>query len=268
VLSTARLGRDAEQAGRIAAMSLHLLGHLWGIDHAESGPMRRFDAPMDLRPEPYSDSDATNLRHRFTQMSARRLEEEQSPPSLARFYIQTFQRDAGAIGADVMTAAPWRIPIYLGRLTAAAAVSTVFLLLSSDAWAAGAHINVYWAASFAAIAIVVASLSVFVGQDIGHHGRLSTRSEQLIRTRLVLFFILLVGMALLWGVALLLSILFAAVLPSALLEEWTGGSTDGMYGRVKYASLVASLGVLAAALGGNLEDAAEVKAELFFDEEA
>jgi len=36
---------------------------------------------------------------------------------------------------------------------------------------------------------------------------------------------------------------------------------------VRYAAFLAIIGVVGAALGGNLEEESEIKAELFFDEE-
>jgi hypothetical protein len=53
VASTSRLGSGPELAARLTALALHLLGHLWRLDHAEEGPMRPVTDPDELEPAPF-----------------------------------------------------------------------------------------------------------------------------------------------------------------------------------------------------------------------
>jgi len=55
-------------------------------------------------------------------------------------------------------------------------------------------------------------------------------------------------------------------LPLDVFARWAG-VPPGRLSIPGYAAFMATIGVLAAALGGNLEEEAEIKAQLLFDEE-
>jgi len=266
VLSTSRLGSGDELVERTVALGLHLLGHLWGLGHHPEGPMRPVGDPEDLRPEPFPAGQREQARRALAEVAASRLEEQRARWRALAFYGRTLVKDARGIGEAILGYRPWLMPLYLGRLTAAAAVSVVYFLLTSDAWALGAHLS--WRAVWTLAALSVASAAVFIfsGQDLGRLGRESTWREQLARTRLVLLGTLGLGMASLWLALLVLSLAGAWILPRALLADWMGLAPTAEH-LLRYAVFTATIGVLGAALGGNLEEEREIKAELFFDEE-
>ena len=112
------------------------------------------------------------------------------------------------------------------------------------------------------LALFAASLFLFLGQDVGALGHERAWREQLARARMVLFGTLFLGLAALWAVVLLLTLLAAGAMPRAVITAWAGSTPLG-----SFALFAAMVGVVAAALGGNLEEEAELKAELFIDEE-
>jgi len=266
VISTSRLGSGEELVERIVALALHLLGHLWGLEHAPNGPMRPVDDPAELRLEPWPPEQLEQIRQQLAEAAAVRLEEQRARWGVLTFYWRTFFKDPRGILEAIWGYAPWMMPVYLGRLTAAAAVSVVYFLITADAWTLGAHLS--WRAVWvmAALSIVAATSFIFSGQDLGRLGREHAWREQLARTRIVLLGTLGLGMASLWLALLVLSLLGAWILPRSLLEAWMEVAPTAGH-LLRYAVFTATIGVLGAALGGNLEEEREIKAELFCDEE-
>ncbi|WP_457627354.1 hypothetical protein, partial [Oceanithermus sp.] len=217
VLSTSRLGSGDELVERAVVLGLHLLGHLWGLGHHAEGPMRPVGDPEDLRLGPFPPEQREQARRTLAEVAASRLEEQRVRWRALAFYGRTLIKDARGIGEAILGYRPWLMPLYLGRLTAAAAVSVVYFLLTSDAWALGAHLS--WRAVWllAVLSVVAAAAFIFSGQDLGRLGRESTWREQLARTRLVLLGTLGLGMASLWLALLALSFAGAWILPRALL---------------------------------------------------
>lgn len=265
-LSTARLHAGPGRVDELVALAVHVWGHLAGLGHRESGPMRPPNDAADLTPERFSPDEAGRLRRRLAEVADVRLEDQDRRWSAIRFYWRAFVDDPRAVVQDVAAYKPWLMPLYLGRLTAAAAVSTVFLLLTSDAWQVGVAIPAaaVWASTV--LAVLVSTVFVFLGQNVGHVGRDAGWSEQTVRSRIVMFSTLLVGMTSLWLVLLVIALAATALVPSSVAADWTG-LTQGQIPLARYSAFVATIGVLAASLGGNLEEEAELKAELLFDEE-
>jgi len=90
--------------------------------------------------------------------------------------------------------------------------------------------------------------------------------EQIVRTQFVLLAILLVGMLFLWLVLFVLLAGMLLLFPRDVIQGWIHRPFDWQV-VARYASFMATLGVLAGALGGNLEEEDELKAELYYDEE-
>ena len=262
VISTSRLGSGEELIERIVALALHLFGHFFGLPHRDEGPMRPVSDPEELRVEPFSEAERAAVRQYIENVVLVRLEEIRPRWNAWSFYLETFFQDPRAVLEAIWEHRPWRMPLFLGRLTAAAAVSTVYLLMSSDAWALAAHLTPGPLLLGTVLALFAASLFLFLGQDVGALGHERAWREQLARARMVLFGALFLGLAALWAVVLALTLLAAWALPHSLLVAWAGGTP-----RWSFALFAAMVGVVAAALGGNLEEEAELKAELFIDEE-
>lgn len=86
------------------------------------------------------------------------------------------------------------------------------------------------------------------------------------RSRIVLFGTLLAGMISLWVMLFAAILTFSFLLPASVTSGWTGFDPADLP-RARYAAFLASIGILVAALGGNLEEEDAIKAELFFDQE-
>ena len=264
-LSSALLGSGGELAERTAALALHLLGHLLGFETSDEGPMRAPE-PGALKLEPFPEPQREEVRARLHEVTDTRLEEQATRWNTLSFYWHALWADPLSIVRSIVGYAPWRIPLYLGRLTATVAVSLLFLLLTAESWEAGAHIRAPWLGAGAAVAVVAASLFVFFGQHLDQVGRGRGWSEQMARSRIVLLGTLFLGMVSLWVVLFAVLFVVSLALPVNVTAAWAG-VTPATLPRVKYVAFMASIGILAAALGGNLEEEDAIKAELFFDEE-
>lgn len=264
-LSSARLIPAQDMAAGVANLALHLLGHMWGLEHAEQGPMR-LPLPDHASLATFPPEQHDWVRERLEEAADARLEEEQRDWNWLSFHWSTIRSDPRGIATDVLGYAPWRLPLRTGRLTAAAAVTLIFLLLGAESWDIGTHLP-GWALSIAAIACtLVATVFVYLGQNLSQVCRGASRKEQLTRTRIVLFATLLIGMASMWVVLFVLSSLAIFGVPDTVIAGWLGQQPQAasLFG---HAAFVATLGILAAALGGNLEEQEVLKSSLLYDEE-
>jgi hypothetical protein len=285
VLSTARLRRETESAlvgepevideERLVAglngLALHLLGHVWGLEHTDEGPMLPPEDCDGLCPTHFSAPQQQDVIDRLEEVTDARLEEQPRRWRRLPFYWRTFWADPKGIWTDVIGYKPWRLPFRMGRLTAAAAVSIVFLLLGAESWEVGTNQSLFNLLAGATVAVCGATLFLFWGQNLGEVARSNSWREQIIRTRIVVFFTLLLGMIALWGVLFLTSLLAAAYVPDRVPAGWLGLADQQSALTLRLlsyqAAFMATLGVFGGALGGNLEDEDALKAQLFYDEE-
>ncbi len=267
VVSSARLGTKDVLAERLGGLVLHLLAHLWGVRHTLTGPSRFVDDPTLLKVEPFPEEVIEEINHHLHLIADARLEEQRPHWGRFIFYVRTFLTDPGGILLDIWRYAPWEMPIYLGRLTAAAAVSTVFLLMTAEAWEIGAHLPLLLILAGPVGATLLATLLMYYGQNIGQITREVHLREQIARTQIVLFGTLLLGMTFLWAIIFIVSLGVSYILPKDVLAEWAGFSSPQTLSLERYSAFMASVGVVAGALGGNLEEEEDIKAEVLFDEE-
>ena len=194
-----------------------------------------------------------------------RLEERRTQWNWLSFHVHTILANPRSVRAMWGYAPGW-LPLHMGRLTAAAAVSLVFLLLGAEAWEVGVGFTPFML-GFGALGVVLGATSfIYWGQNLSQIARHSGWREQLTRTRIVLYATLLVGMTALWLVLFVVAFGVAAAVPRTIPEGWLGQPL-GWAALARYAAFLAIIGVAAGALGGNLEDAERLKAELYFDEE-
>jgi glucan phosphoethanolaminetransferase (alkaline phosphatase superfamily) len=195
-----------------------------------------------------------------------RLEERHQQWNWLSFHLHTILASPWSIVREVWGYAPWLLPFRMGRLTAAAAVSLVFLLLGAEAWEVGINFSPLLLIIGALAIVIFAASFIYWGQNLSQVARHTGWREQLTRTRIVLFTTLLVGMGALWLVLFAVALGAASVLPRDVPTGWVGQSL-GLAALSRYAAFLAIIGVAAGALGGNLEDADTLKTELYFDEE-
>lgn len=267
VLSMAQLGEAGEVEERLVGLALHLLGHLWGLEHEEEGPMLPPETVSALRVCPFPEEQRLVAVDRLDEVADKRLEEQTRNWNRVSFYLKAFLADPKSILIDVIGYKPWRLPFQMGRLTAATAISLVILLLTAEAWEVGVNVPVSRLLLGSLLAIVVATTFVFAGQNLGQIARDVGYREQLTRTRIVTFGTLLLGMIALWLVLFVGTFVVGWLMPDPVLHNWTGTAPLPAIMIARQAAFLAMIGVLAGALGGNLEDEEEFKAGLFFDEE-
>ena len=123
-------------------------------------------------------------------------------------------------------------------------------------------------AAGAAIASVLCSaLFLYRGQNLTELTRRRVLNEQLARSHVVLLLCLVIGMTALWVLLCVASTAIALLLPWAVIERWLDADF-GLAAALRFSTFTATLGTLAGALGGNLEDEDDFKAQFLFDEEA
>jgi hypothetical protein len=207
LLSSARLDVENDLSEQVAALALHLLGHMWGLEHHQTGPMSPPEDCSHLQVALFPKAQHAEIVNRLEEVADRRLEEKQRHWNWLSFHWHSFWADPQSIFIDTIGYKPWRLPFRMGRLTAAAAASILVMLLGAEAWEIGVSFSGAQLWIGALCSILIAALFVFFGQNLGEVSRQFGWREQLARTRIVLFCTLLGGMISLWGVLFLASYL-------------------------------------------------------------
>jgi predicted Zn-dependent protease len=266
VISSASLDFDQLFSERLGALALHLLGHMWGLEHEDEGPMSPPEDYKSLGVAAFPSKQQVIVIDRLEEVADARLEEQQGHWGWLSFHWRTFWADPDGILTDIWGYKPWRLPFRMERLTAAAVVSIIFLLLSAEAWEIGINSSILPLGVGAVVSVLTATSFVFLGQNLSQISREFGRREQLTRTRIILFCTLLLGMFVLWGVLFAGSYLAVIFVPRGVSAGWLGNLPDS-HELARHASFMATVGAFVAALGGNLEDEDEFKAQLLYDEE-
>ncbi|MAT99679.1 MAG: hypothetical protein CL608_21265 [Anaerolineaceae bacterium] len=269
VLSTASLNRrDPDKlTEQMIMLSLHLLGHVWGIEHCDEGPMIPPETPEKLQYAPFPAFQQEIIVDRLEEVADQRLEEQSQQWNSVIFYWRAFWADPKSILIDIVGYAPWLLPFRMARLTAATAVSLLILLLTAEAWEMGVNLPPSRLIFGTVSAILIATGFIFAGKNLGQISRDVGWREQLTRTRLVVVGTILFGMVSLWLILFLFSLMVGWLLPGEVLSRWVQMNSVDRLMLFRHAAFMAMLGVLAGALGGNLEEDVAIKARLFFDEE-
>jgi hypothetical protein len=167
---------------------------------------------------------------------------------------------------DVLGYRPWWQPFRFGRLTAAAFVTSLLAFLGAEVWelSVGASSGLLVTGAF--FSILGSMWYLYRGQNLGELTGGMDVNEQVARSKLVMVFCLWIGMASLWILLFASCWCLASILPREVVEGWSGETLD-VLARARFAAFVSTLGTLAGALGGNLEDEDHFKANIFFDDE-
>ena len=182
------------------------------------------------------------------------------------FYLQVLLQDSWALIKDIFSSRSLLMMFHLGRFTAATAVSVIFLFLSAEAWEIGAAMQTSWLDILLIAVILIATLSLYFGQNLQNLARSDKMMEQAVRSRIELFGTLLVGMLIFWVNLFFVSCVIIYFLPHKVLINWAGIGVDHIP-VIHYAKLMATFGILASAVGGNLEEENDIKAVLLYTEE-
>ncbi|XZE53958.1 hypothetical protein SH139x_005731 [Planctomycetaceae bacterium SH139] len=272
-------------AGRLARLLLHSVGHLNGLKRqadrenlmAVGITASDFDGHYDLDEEQHE-----RLTKTFEEVADVRLEEHgaQRRQSRLRFILKAIWWNRSDILKSIAGARPWEFPRRLSRLTTAAVSTLAILMMTAEAWDLGLSQSAYQLLLLACSALLATSWYVAYRQQLLIH-RFHLRTEQTVSTQTASLGIVAMGMATMWLVLAMLSMIFSVLLfENELIAQWAG--EDGIeqlvgqssHGReaiyrlyFRMASFVASIGVLIGALGTSFESQHHFRHIVFVDEE-
>jgi hypothetical protein len=270
VISLARFleHSDLQNANHsMLAICKHILGHLWGLEHSDNSVMMSREFWRGDEPLQWSHRERVKIEAYLEDIADPRLEETTlAPASVWRFYLQVLLREGIGIAKDILLFRSWLMVLHLGRFTAATAVSIIFLFLSAEAWDMGMAIRSEWLDLILLLVLLTSTLSIYFGQNLQEVGRSDMMLEQAVRSKIVLFGTLLVGMLSFWLNLFVISIAVIYLLPESVLSKWAGIPGQSLP-VVHFAKLMATFGILASSLGGNLEEEHDIKAVMIYTEE-
>ncbi len=253
IFSLWKAGGEETGDDRLLTIMRYLLGSMLGLE---------------LTPETtdFTPAQRAAIEARLADIGDERLEEKGRKWSRLSFYLGTLTADARGVAGDVIGYRPWMQPFRFGRLTAAAFVTSLLSLLGAEVWELGVGSGPLLLGCAAFLSVFGAMWYLYLGQNLGELTGGIALSEQVARSNLVMGLCLWIGMASLWLLLFVSCWSLASLLPRAVVEGWSGETLDAL-ARARFAAFVSTLGTLAGALGGNLEDENSFKAHFFFDDE-
>ncbi len=259
---------DKEEVKKISVTNLikHTLGHLWGLDHNDSSVMKPRKSWCHERPLDWTPEEKTHIANFLNSVADPRIEETVVTKNTFLFYLRVLIKEGPSILREIIFFRSWRMFLNLGRFTAATAVSIIFLFLSAEAWEMGAAIQSKWLDLILFLVIIASTLSLYFGQNLQGIGKSDKMKEQAVRSRIILFGTLFIGLASFWLNLLLISFIIINLLPQKVIVGWAGlgGNTLPVF---HFSKLMATFGILASSVGGNLEEEQDIKAVLIYTEE-
>lgn len=270
VISTSRIeenfGQDPKKIVQtITNLILYNLIYLWGGDALASEKLKKdlnsiqnnFCSPLEK----------AQILEYLQKIADPRLEETDQGSRLASFlfYAKVILKEFPLLLRDIFLFRSWLLFLGLGKVTVATAISIIFLFLSAEAWEMGAALQTPWINVVILGVIGLATVSLYFGQNLHRVAKFSKMKEQAVRSKVILFGTLLASMLIFWLGLLLISWSIISLLPAKVLLGWAG--LKGKLPSFHFAKIMATFGVLASALGGNLEDTKTIKAVLFYSEE-
>lgn len=283
ILSTARLDPAATApeiepkerqhilATRIAALALHLFGHLNDLPHTTEPE----DVMFDLRTEADLDrmrvlsaAAQERLRARLSDVADPRVEERGRIASRVGFHIKALWLNRHEVVTGVRRMAPWQFPFRYSRLTTAAASTLLVLIVTAEAWELGMSQPGWRVLLLSALSLLATSYYILMRQHL--LSRVGQRlSEQSVITIGSVTASVVLGM--LTTYVLLFSTTWIAtrfLFGAALVQRWTEGVPEvGARHYLLLSAFVASLGLLIGALGASFEEESYFRRMAMLDEE-
>ena len=267
------IARQLDQGGihaiQLSALGLsrHILGHLFNLEHKETSIMRPREFWNSNEPLDWDEQEKLKINEFLHDIADPRLEETAGAAKTAGlFCLQVLLREGLSLTRDILSFRSWMMVLHLGRFTAATAISIIFMFLSAEAWELGAAITSNWLNPALFTILLLATLSLYFGQNLQAVGRADKMMEQAVRSRIILFGTLLVGMLSFWLSLFAVSLGVIYMLPEIVLSNWAG-LTGQPLPMPHFAKIMATFGILASSLGGNLEEEHDLKAVLIYEEE-
>ena len=276
-LGESDLGEEARVealARRLAALALHVFGHLNDLPHAVSSKCYMYPpgGPSDLDSfTQYSEVSTELLRNALAAVADVRLEETRSAPANSlRFYLRSIWHNRREIGHAIMETRFWRFPYHFSRLTTAAASTLLILLVTAEAWDLGMRQRPEVVTAFSLAALIGASLYVLKRQRIFDETWRLGLTERRVISRVSLTTAMLLGMITTYGLLFASTIAITQIFyPTDLIREWAASLHVPLSWRhfLSLAGFIASLGIIIGALGASFEAQVYFRHVAFVDEE-
>lgn len=277
LLSTKRLAPEAEgpeerdriAARRLAALTLHVLGHILNLRHAQDSRNVMFDlesaedldAMTEVTPEQLA-----AMRHALP----REAREETAKHHRWRFAARKIWENRESIGRAVVRANPLGLVLRLPAMIAAAFSVVIVLFFSPEIWDVASTVESYQLIAFAVISLTAATVVLYRAFAIG---AISTRggatTESSVVTEAATALSLFATLAVLYIAVFALAFLGAVtIFPARLMETWpTVDPAVRTLDHVKLGLFLAAMGTLTGSLGGRAEGKDLIRHVLFFGEQ-
>ncbi len=277
ILSTKRLAPehwgapDEEEirARRLAALMLHVFGHLLNLGHHPDSSNVMYDLATADDLDGMTDLTPAQLA-RMRRGLPREARDAVISHGPWRFAVRTLFDNRARITRAVVRANPLRLVTLLPAMIAAALSVMIVLFFSQEIWDVASTVELYQLVLFALLSVAAATGVLYRAFSIG---AISTRSgalsESSVTMRAATALSLFATMSVLYVLFLLVSYAgTVTIFPAKLMETWpTVDPAVRTLDHVKLGLFLSAMGVLTGSLGGRAEGKDLIRHVLFFGEE-
>ena len=260
------LARYSNHINAIIGIIMHCLGHLWGLSHSNDSimiPHSFWEDDLNLE---WNEEEKSEIIEHLKEIADPRLEETNAKKiNTFLFYLKLILRDGLKILNEIIFNKSWLLMGRLGKVTAVTVISIIFLFLSAEAWEIGSSLSESWVNNSIIFAIFISALSIYFGQNLQKVAKSDKIKEQAVRSKLVIIGTIFIGIISLWLSLFIASTIIIYILPQKVLTGWA--NIGGKLPIIHFSKIMATFGIIASALGGQLEEEDDIKAVLFYTEE-
>lgn len=265
---------DARLARRVAALAMHLFGHLNDLPHTDEVTDYMFDVRQvdDLDRMTYFGIEHTaQLQDALESAADVRLEELGTlRRDAVAFYIRVLRHNRRDIIEAIRDIRPWAFPIRLSRLTTAAASTMIVLLITAEAWDLGMSQPGGRVLVLSCAALLATSVFIIKRQAILVRRGTSSLREQIAVGNIAAVVAVFLGMATMYALLFATTLALSQYLfSSTLAAAWAAslGTAPRLPHYFILAGFVAALGIAIGALGASFEEQAYFRHVTLVDEE-
>jgi hypothetical protein len=256
-----------------AALILHLLGHVLGLDHAPRSDSEVM-APFRLRQLRSAPPRFNHHERKLLQLRSRDLPERElrgsGPLASLIFHVIMVIRHPRAVLAPLLRSKAFFLPASLPGISTAAVAPTLILVFSSETWDVGLNLSNGTAGLFAVASILAASWYLVNIQSLFFPRReKQTVTEHLAVANGVVFLSMLLACAgLFTAVVILMLLIQFYIFPEDLIRTWPTLSDPivSLGDQLRLAAFIATVGVATGALAGGLENRSVIQHLALFED--